>query len=48
MDSFRFALLGFRTMPMWIDFGFVIAGLIAAGVSGTFFRRMSPVFSDYE
>jgi lipopolysaccharide transport system permease protein len=48
MDSFRFALLGLRTMPMWIDVVFVITGLIAAAVSGTFFRRMSPVFSDYE
>jgi lipopolysaccharide transport system permease protein len=48
MDSFRFALLGIRTLPIWFDFAFLAVALAGAAVSGTFFRRMSPVFSDYE
>jgi lipopolysaccharide transport system permease protein len=48
MDSFRFALLGIRTLPVWFDFAFLAVALAGAAVSGTFFRRMSPVFSDYE
>jgi lipopolysaccharide transport system permease protein len=48
MDEFRFALLGIRTNPMWVDAAFLVASVGGAMVAGTFFRRMSPVFSDYE
>jgi homopolymeric O-antigen transport system permease protein len=48
IDSFRFALLGVRSSPWWLDGAFLAASLAAASVAATFFRRMSPVFSDYE
>src|SRR5262249_17416200 len=48
MDGFRFALLGMRTFPIWVDVVFLGALAAAAAASGAFFRRMSPVFSDYE
>jgi lipopolysaccharide transport system permease protein len=48
MEAFRFAFLGLRTSPIWFDFAFLAVALAGAAVSGTFFRRMSPVFSDYE
>jgi lipopolysaccharide transport system permease protein len=48
IEAFRFALLGIRTSPLWFDFAFLAAALAGTAVSGTFFRRMSPVFSDYE
>lgn len=48
IEQFRFALLGVRTLPMWIDPVFFVMSMTAATVSATFFRRMSPIFSDYE
>src|SRR4051812_2226399 len=48
MEEFRFALLGIRTTPMWADLAFLMCAAVAAAVAATFFRRMSPVFSDYE
>ncbi len=48
MDAFRYALLGIRTLPIWTDAVFLAVAVAAASVSATFFRRMSPVFSDYE
>jgi lipopolysaccharide transport system permease protein len=48
MDAFRFALLGVRTSPVWLDFAFLAAALAGAALSGAFFRRLSPVFNDYE
>jgi lipopolysaccharide transport system permease protein len=48
MESFRFALLGIRALPIWTDALFLAAAIGASAVSATFFRRMSPIFSDYE
>jgi len=48
VEQFRFALLGVRKMPMWVDPVFLVTSMALAIVSATFFRRMSPIFSDYE
>ena len=48
IESFRYAVIGVRTAPMWHDAAFLAVILVLAAVSGTFFRRMSPIFSDYE
>jgi lipopolysaccharide transport system permease protein len=48
MEAFRYALLGIRTLPIWTDLVFLAVAVLGAAVSATFFRRMSPVFSDYE
>jgi lipopolysaccharide transport system permease protein len=48
MESFRFALLGMRASPLWFDGAFLLIAATAAALGGTFFRRMSPIFSDYE
>lgn len=48
IDGFRFALIGVRSSPLWVDTIFLLASLTAAALGGSFFRRMSPVFSDYE
>ena len=48
IESFRFALIGVRETPWWTDpvFGAVSLGLLA--LSGTLFRTLMPIFSDYE
>jgi homopolymeric O-antigen transport system permease protein len=48
IDGFRYALIGIRSFPMWSDVAFLVVSVGAAMVAATFFRRMSPVFSDYE
>lgn len=48
MEAFRFALLGVRALPIWVDAVFLAAAVAASTVSAAFFRRMSPIFSDYE
>jgi len=48
IESFRFALIGIRVTPLWYDPVFLAASAALAAVAGSFFRRMSPVFSDYE
>ncbi len=48
IDSFRYALLGLRSSPLWHDAGFLAVALVLSVVAGAFFRRMSPIFSDYE
>jgi len=48
IEGFRFAILGTRTLPLWTDVAFLLLVLTFAAVAGVFFRRMSPVFSDYE
>ncbi len=48
IESFRFALLGMRFTPLWIDALFVVGSLVGAALAGTFFHRLSPIFSDYE
>jgi lipopolysaccharide transport system permease protein len=48
IEAFRFALIGIRVTPMWYDGVFLIASMVMAAIAGAFFRRMSPIFSDYE
>jgi homopolymeric O-antigen transport system permease protein len=48
IEGFRYALIGIRVSPMWSDALFLIVALGLALAAATFFRRMSPIFSDYE
>jgi lipopolysaccharide transport system permease protein len=48
IDMFRFAVLGMRGLPLWVDPLFIAATLLGAALAGTFFRSVSPIFSDYE
>jgi lipopolysaccharide transport system permease protein len=48
IDSFRFAVLGKRYMPMWSDALALLILLLLAGFMGTLFRRLKPMFVDYE
>jgi lipopolysaccharide transport system permease protein len=48
IEAFRFALLGMRTAPLWYDGAFLAGAVVMAAIAGAFFRRMSPIFSDYE
>ena len=48
IEAFRFALLGLRFIPLWADPLFILASVCGACVSGSFFRRLSPMFADYE
>jgi homopolymeric O-antigen transport system permease protein len=47
-DSFRYAMLGMRVLPFWMDVAFLAFCLAGAAVTGTLFRRLSPIFADYE
>jgi lipopolysaccharide transport system permease protein len=48
IEAFRFAILGVRDVPLWIDGAFIAGCLVFAALAGTFFRRLSPIFADYE
>jgi lipopolysaccharide transport system permease protein len=48
IEAFRYALIGLRVTPLWYDGVFLAAAGVLAVLSGSFFRRMSPIFSDYE
>jgi lipopolysaccharide transport system permease protein len=48
IEQFRFALIGMRNSPVWFDAAFLFGCAVAAAIAGAFFRRMSPIFSDYE
>ena len=48
IEGFRYALIGVRVSPVWHDPVFLVISLLFALVAATFFRRMSPIFSDYE
>jgi lipopolysaccharide transport system permease protein len=48
IEGFRYALIGVRATPLWYDVMFLASALLLASVSAAFFRRMSPIFSDYE
>lgn len=48
IEGFRYALIGVRVSPVWHDPVFLALSLLFALVAATFFRRMSPIFSDYE
>lgn len=48
IEAFRFAILGVRDVPLWVDGAFIAGCLVFAALAGTFFRRLSPIFADYE
>jgi lipopolysaccharide transport system permease protein len=48
IDAFRFALLGIRATPLWVDAPFILCCMAGMALAGTFFRRVSPLFADYE
>jgi lipopolysaccharide transport system permease protein len=48
IDAFRYAILGIRATPMWVDAAFIACCLAGMALAGTFFRRVSPMFADYE
>jgi len=48
IDMFRFAILGIRDLPFWVDPMFLASAVAATALAGTFFRSVAPIFSDYE
>ena len=48
IESFRYALLGTRFLPLWTDAAFLLISAVGAAVAGSFFQRLSPVFADHE
>jgi lipopolysaccharide transport system permease protein len=48
IEAFRFAVLGIRQTPQWIDLPFIGGCVVGMALAGTFFRRLSPLFADYE
>ena len=48
IESFRFAFLGVRNLPMWSDALFALFCVLGTALAGSFFRRVSPIFADYE
>lgn len=48
VESFRFALLGMRSTPLWLDAAFGAFSIVCVCLAGTFFRKIMPAFSDYE
>ena len=48
VESFRFALMGLRETPLWADAVFALFALVLAVAGAGFFRRLMPVFTDYE
>ncbi len=48
VDASRFAMLGARSLPFWADGAFLLFSLALASVTAAFFRRLSPIFADYE
>ncbi len=48
IDSFRYALIGMRELPLWSDLAFLGTAVAGAALGGSFFRRLMPLFSDHE
>jgi lipopolysaccharide transport system permease protein len=48
IESFRFALMGLRDTPLWADAMFGVFAVVLAIAGAGFFRRLMPVFTDYE
>jgi ABC-type polysaccharide/polyol phosphate export permease len=48
IETFRFAMLGIRTLRIWVDVASLAASMAGASLAGTFFRRLSPISADYE
>lgn len=48
VESFRFALIGIRSLPLWTDLVFGLFCLAGVVFSLSVFRRLMPLFSDHE
>jgi lipopolysaccharide transport system permease protein len=48
VESFRYALMGLRDTPLWSDGAFAVFALFLAIAGAAFFRRLMPIFADYE
>jgi lipopolysaccharide transport system permease protein len=48
IEQFRFALLGMRDLSFWTDAAFIAACVAGGSLTGAFFKRLSPMFADYE
>lgn len=48
VESFRFALMGLRDTPLWTDAAFGLFAIVLAVAGAGFFRRLMPLFTDYE
>jgi lipopolysaccharide transport system permease protein len=48
IESFRFACIGERSTPHWLDGAFAGGALLAACLAASFFRRLMPLFADHE
>jgi lipopolysaccharide transport system permease protein len=48
IEAFRYAFLGVRQTPMWVDGIFLSGCVLMACVAAALFKRLSPAFSDYE
>jgi lipopolysaccharide transport system permease protein len=48
VESFRYALMGMRDTPLWCDGAFAVFALLLAVGGAGFFRRLMPIFADYE
>ncbi len=48
IDAFRYTFLGIRSLPLWADAAYLVVAVFSACAAGTFFRRLTPVFADYE
>lgn len=48
IEAFRYALIGIRDTPLWVDATFLAGCVILSAFAGAFFVKLSPVFADYE
>jgi len=48
IDSFRYALLGTRSLPWHTDLWFLLVASVAAATAAAFYRRLMPLFADHE
>jgi lipopolysaccharide transport system permease protein len=48
VESFRYALMGLRDTPLWSDGAFAVFAFGLAIAGAAFFRRLMPIFADYE
>jgi lipopolysaccharide transport system permease protein len=48
VEAFRYAMIGTRSLPFWYDAVFLAASMLGACLTGALFRRLSPIFADYE
>ena len=48
IESFRFALIGIRSTPVWTDGIVLVASALMACAAAALFRQLTPLFFDYE